>query len=166
MQIAYNELAHYNNGQLVYKWFDLDNVTKEEHFEELREWLESLPPVYGSPCEEWCVGDVDNVPRAFVSDFGLSEEFWQFKEVAENSGLSWEVFEAAIDLGIAFDMVEELYQGEYYSDRDFAQEFADQIGAIDGDAQWPQTCIDWDQAARELMYDYGSSNNHYFRTSY
>lgn len=166
MQIAYNELANYNAGRLVFKWFDLDHVTKEEHQEELKEWLESLPPVYGSPCEEWCVGDVDEVPRAFVSDFGLSEEFWEYKEAIGSSRLDPEVFWAAADLDIPARLVEELYQGEYDSDREFAEQFAEDIGAINEDPAWPYTCIDWDHAARELMYDYSSSSNHYFRSTY
>lgn len=38
----------------------------------------------------------------------------------------------------------------------YAQEFADDIGAIDRNASWPNTCIDWEQAARELQMDYTS----------
>jgi hypothetical protein len=38
----------------------------------------------------------------------------------------------------------------------WAREFADDIGAIDSNASWPQTCIDWKQAAEELQQDYTS----------
>ena len=38
----------------------------------------------------------------------------------------------------------------------YAQELAEEIGAIDSNARWPNTCIDWDQAARELQMDYTS----------
>lgn len=38
--------------------------------------------------------------------------------------------------------------------KDYAQELADDVGAIPNNAQWPLTCIDWEQAARELKYDY------------
>lgn len=38
----------------------------------------------------------------------------------------------------------------------YAMELADEIGAYDRDLKWPLTCIDWDQAARELRYDYTS----------
>jgi hypothetical protein len=38
--------------------------------------------------------------------------------------------------------------------KDYAQELADDIGALDKADQWPLTCIDWEQAARELQYDY------------
>lgn len=38
--------------------------------------------------------------------------------------------------------------------RTYAEELADDIGAMPRDAAWPLTCIDWEQAARELRYDY------------
>lgn len=38
----------------------------------------------------------------------------------------------------------------------YAQELADDIGAIPENVAWPCTCIDWDQAARELQMDYTS----------
>lgn len=40
--------------------------------------------------------------------------------------------------------------------RDYAQELADDIGAINADMSWPNNCIDWDRAARELQMDYSS----------
>ena len=40
--------------------------------------------------------------------------------------------------------------------KDYAMELAEDIGAIDSNASWPNTCIDWDQAARELQMDYTS----------
>jgi hypothetical protein len=38
----------------------------------------------------------------------------------------------------------------------YAEELADDIGAINSDATWPNNCIDWDHAARELQMDYTS----------
>jgi len=40
--------------------------------------------------------------------------------------------------------------------KEYAQELADDIGAIDRNANWPTNCIDWDQAARELQIDYAA----------
>lgn len=37
---------------------------------------------------------------------------------------------------------------------DYAQELAEDIGRIDRDVRWPYTCIDWEEAARELQQDY------------
>lgn len=38
----------------------------------------------------------------------------------------------------------------------YAQQLAKDCGMIPDDAKWPMTCIDWDQAARELSQDYTS----------
>ncbi len=38
----------------------------------------------------------------------------------------------------------------------FAQEFADDIGAINSESRWPNDCIDWERAAAELQMDYTS----------
>lgn len=38
--------------------------------------------------------------------------------------------------------------------REYAEELADDIGAIDRNARWPLDCIDWDKAADELKQDY------------
>jgi len=59
---------------------------------------------------------------------------------------------------------DEKFGGEWYpmaliSDdyfKEYAQDLAANIGAIDANATWPNTCIDWDQAAKELQYDYSS----------
>lgn len=51
---------------------------------------------------------------------------------------------------------ETLIRDSYF--REYAEELADDIGAIDPNlsGRWPYTCIDWDAAARELQQDYFS----------
>lgn len=41
--------------------------------------------------------------------------------------------------------------------KEYAQELAEDIGAIPDNAQWPCRCIDWDKAAWELRMDYTSA---------
>lgn len=56
------------------------------------------------------------------------------------------------------------WEGDWYPDilirdsyfKTYAQDFAEDIGAIKSDAAWPNNCIDWEQAARELQMDYSS----------
>jgi len=47
---------------------------------------------------------------------------------------------------------ETLIRDSYF--KEYAQELADDIGAINSEASWPNNCIDWDRAARELRMDY------------
>lgn len=112
--------------------------------------------------EEFTVSDWQDVP-----EFTQDDDFRTLSElmpVYENSHYDIEVFEAAHDAGIQFSDVEEAYSGQFSSDEKFAQDMADQLGAVDKNATWPNTCIDWERAARELMYDYCESNGHYFRS--
>ena len=36
----------------------------------------------------------------------------------------------------------------------YAREFAEDIGAVKSNAEWPGRCIDWEKAAEELQQDY------------
>lgn len=49
---------------------------------------------------------------------------------------------------------EALIRDSYF--KAYAMELAEDCGMIKPDAQWPNSCIDWDQAARELQMDYTS----------
>lgn len=48
----------------------------------------------------------------------------------------------------------QLIRDSYFED--YAQELAEEIGAINPNAGWPNNCIDWERAARELQMDYTS----------
>lgn len=47
---------------------------------------------------------------------------------------------------------ETLIRESYF--QDYAQQFAEDCGMIPKDLAWPCTCIDWEQACRELKTDY------------
>ena len=47
-----------------------------------------------------------------------------------------------------------LVRDDYFTD--YAQQLAEEIGAISSDSHWPNNCIDWEKAARELKVDYST----------
>lgn len=59
---------------------------------------------------------------------------------------------------------DEQWQGDWYPITlvrdshftDYARELAEDIGAVNTDASWPNDCIDWKRASRELQTDYSS----------
>lgn len=89
------------------------------------------------------------------------------EEMTKENGLTYEQNLAYVEnVGAEYaeaDEAEEAFAGEYTDDEAFAQELADELGSIKDDTQWPYTCIDWDKASEELMYDYFESNGYYFR---
>mgnify|MGYP001601080723 CR=1 FL=1 len=81
--------------------------------------------------------------------------------------LSEDIVSAYEALGIEgvgeYENIEEVYAGEYDSDEDFAQNMAEELGAVQNGGSWPNYCIDWEYAARDLMMDYSEENGFYFR---
>ncbi len=47
---------------------------------------------------------------------------------------------------------EALIRDTYF--QEYAQELAEDCGMVTDGANWPNNCIDWEQAARELQMDY------------
>lgn len=78
----------------------------------------------------------------------------------------------AQELKVLTDLLEEMrsnggdhqWNGDWYPGsmirdsyfKDYAMELADDIGAVDANASWPNTYIDWDAAAEALQQDYSS----------
>lgn len=93
----------------------------------------------------------------------LTDEFFEFCDEFSRSSYGVEVFQAALNCDVQLTDIDEAYSGSFSSDEDFAQNMAEELGSIQRQAQWPYTCIDWEAAAKELMYDYCSDNGHYFR---
>jgi hypothetical protein len=75
----------------------------------------------------------------------LDEAIDELKPLADLAG-------EASDYAEDWDHGETMIRGTYF--KEYAQQLADDIGAIDSSATWPMNCIDWDQAANELKQDY------------
>ena len=72
------------------------------------------------------------------------------EELAALKALAAEAADYSDDWGYGATLIRDSYFKEY------AQELAEDIGALPANASWPNNCIDWDQAARELQMDYTS----------
>lgn len=115
--------------------------------------------------------------EGFIKDGELSADLPEAIELLEKATYDKEIYEAyqenvgdsltdTADLHSLIDRADEAYSGAFRTDEEFAEETAISIGAIDPrvGARWPHNCIDWEQAASELMQDYFEVNGHYFRS--
>lgn len=81
-------------------------------------------------------------------------ELWDASDAAAELGALKALAEQAEGYAPDWKHGETLIRDSYF--KDYAQELADDIGAINSAATWPNNCIDWDRAARELQSDYTS----------
>lgn len=158
--------ATFNGKTLDFEFCPFTDCSDMEQLREMAflefqqcEDLEPLPEGIDQDLINLEISDFSDVPDKYANECDI----WEFAESFANGSYSMEVFEAAINCDVNISDVDEAYQGEFSSDEDFARDMAENIGAIDKKAGWPNNCIDWEFAAKELMYDYCESDGHYFR---
>jgi len=147
----------YNSGSIAGKWLQIADYDSRDDFYKACEELhkdESDP--------EYMFQDWECMPSSMIGESWIDSKFWDYLTVMNDSYLDAEVIQAAIDLEIPAEDIEDAYISEYDSDEDFAFEMADACGFEESNT-WPQSCIDWEMAARDLMFEHHESNGHYFR---
>ena len=169
---SYNDGTQFEFGHWVSldKFADADqlNAYIAKHFKNADK---KSPLGFGSIREEIMITDFEGFPAAFYDECMDFEPLFEYFERASSCGYDLEIVEAFTKLGNYkvedvdkfFDALEESYSGQYDSDEDFACETAEECGQIQDNLQWPYTCIDWKQAAHELMFDHYEQDGHYFR---
>lgn len=147
----------YNEGSLQGEWVQLDQFTDEDEF---LEYIKELHDDEDDP--EFMFQDHEGIPEKFISESHLDNDFWEYQETINNC-YNPEAMQAFVNAGYDASDFDESYNGQFDSDEDFAENMADELGYINKDVSWPYTCIDWEHAAREIMYDYFEINGYYFR---
>ena len=102
------------------------------------------------------------MPKEYVSEYSLNDEFFEYLELIKNTQLDAEIINAGVACGLELNNIQDAYQGKYDSDADFAEQFAEQSGEFNEKLSWPFTCIDWERASVDHMQDYNEHNHHYF----
>ncbi len=125
-------LASYNAGNLIGKWFRLDDYADEDdfmagiatYFEELDE---SHPLDFGQTREEWQFNDWEFIPDFFISEYDLDKAYWllrdKLKEESEDRQDAFFLFAAHYgynniseeNFEDIFESFEVSYQGHYPS---------------------------------------------------
>jgi antirestriction protein len=169
VQIYVGTYLKYNNGSIFGAWLKLEDYSD---IEELGQAMRNLHKDEEDPefmfqdyeCSEIIKG------LGLISECYLSEGIYEILDAIENSCYDEEVIEAYIsclggdsnDIQEILDKVNESYTGEYASDVEFTEQLLDDTGELS--FQLPSYIyIDWERTASDIMMDYASYNNHYFR---
>lgn len=131
---------------------------REELVMFLAEALDEFEEHAAQPYDEATAEQIEDDAKLIVLEGQILDRRAMLKEWDEDSdGVELkELKELAADCSDYSDWKHgvTLIRDSYF--KEYAQEFADDIGAIDKDAGWPNDCIDWERAARELQMDYTS----------
>lgn len=162
------DLAEYNDGRLVGKWFDLSDYSDaSELMEAIQEMLDeqTAKDKHGEVHEEWAVHDFEGFPRSFYSEYMGEKDFeklYQISEVANDRGIPIDVLmEAVADFGADEDQIEEIADAYYGSVstnfgnefKDFAYEYIDSVGGFEGVSN-SDFYFDFDSFGSDARMDY------------
>ncbi|SFZ94414.1 Antirestriction protein [Flaviramulus basaltis] len=169
LKIYVSTYAKYNNGSIKGKWL---NLLDYENLDELKKAMQNihndeLDPEYmiqDFECDE-IFKNLNLISESFISD-----DIYNIIEALNNACYDFEVYNSYItSFGICsneiyeiIDQVEESYCGEFLNDIDFVENLLKDTGCIPDNLP-SYIHIDWESTARDIMMDYSTDNNQYFR---
>jgi len=158
-QIYVGTYAKYNNGRRARQWLTLTDDEDKEEF------LEACAKLHEDEDEpEFKFQDTDGEHFDMITESDIDDDLFELvHSLDEDEAESYAAYRKNFD-GSWADC-QDSYSGSYESDEAFAEDMAEQCGDYTRQVSWPYTCIDWEWAARELMYDYIEENGHYFRNN-
>lgn len=127
---------------------ELESELQDVHDKEFDEWLEARGEGTSADDEDKEVPTKFDEWLRWVHDGGPSHLYWE--EVDEYLDLI-ELRDQAQGYG-DWDHGETLIHESKF--KEYAEQLAEDIGAIDRHAAWPLTHIDWEAAAQDLRADY------------
>lgn len=157
-------LGCYNAGRLVGVWTDADQIpTDPETWAELVEnpTGETIKPGIYDTHEELWVFDHEGWGGLLKGECSPADAAARWEVLAQIPEHDRGAFAAYVglatgtgDLGDYVSAFEDAYCGEWGSREEYAENLAEDIGAVDPHASWPNVYIDWGRAARDLFLDY------------
>lgn len=121
--------------------------------EDLESQRAELVETFETANETWHAKTGDNHAN-FVAVTAARETLaaWDAMDEAEELKTLQALAAEAEDYAADWTHGETLIRDSYF--RTYAEELAEDIGAVNSEATWPNNCIDWERAARELRMDY------------
>ena len=148
MRIYVACLASYNAGTLHGTWIDLAGKTADDVQKEISEMLAQSPILRG---EEWAIYDFEGFGPLRISEQQDIAELAELAEAYEEHGeplLCWA--DNLGDIPEAIETFEDAFQGEYASPEDYAEEWLEGTGGLNGMPEDLRGYFDYEAFARDL----------------
>jgi len=162
MRVYMADLASYNEGHLTGQWVDVEGL--DEHG--LTEAADKVLRLGQAKCDpRICIHEEIAIHDYDGPDFGLGE-YPQFEELVRIQEAIDEHGEEVVAAwmgnfgdGVDFNGIVEAYQGEWSSFKEFAEDWIESTGMLDGKDETLVRYFDYDSFARDLEYDYWTEDS-------
>lgn len=151
--------AKYNNGSVFGAWLDLTDYSSIEEF------YNACYKIHKDEKDpEFMYQDFEGIHSSLYDESGNIEGIYDY--LTECATLSQDIVNAGLDCDIPLLIIEDAYYGEYENDLDFAYSYIDDTGYLNDIPESIVRYFDYESFAKDLSYDFTSSNGFYFSNNF
>lgn len=136
--------AKYNSGSIAGAWIDLEDYGDKESF------LAACAELHKDESDpEFMFQDFEGFPRSMYSESSISDDLFAWLELDEDDRELLAVYQDNVDGDGTIDKAHEAFSGKYDSEEDWAIQFLDDTGGLEGVPEHLKNYIDYEAYARD-----------------
>jgi|SRR5262245_28318621 len=140
--------AKYNSGSIAGKWLDLENYGDKESF------LEACKELHKDESDpEFMFQDFEGFPRALYSESYVADSLWDWLDLDDDDRELLAVYQDHVREDATIDEAREAFMGKADSEADFAAQWLEDTGGLQGVPEHLQNYIDFEAYARDMRHD-------------
>jgi antirestriction protein len=136
--------AKYNSGSIAGAWIDLEDHSDKDSF------LAACAELHKDESDpELMFQDFEGFPRSMYSESSISDELFAWLQLGEDDRELQAVYQDNVDGDGTIDKAREAFCGKYDSEEDWAAQFLDDTGGLEGVPEHLKNYIDYEAYARD-----------------
>ena len=136
--------AKYNSGSINGAWLDLENYSDKESF------LAACAELHKDESDpEFMFQDFEGFPRSYYNESSISDELWSWLELDESDRELLEVYQNGVREDGTIEQARDAFAGKANSKADWAAQWLEDTGGLEGVPEHLQNYIDYEAYARD-----------------
>ena len=136
--------AKYNSGSIAGKWLDLEDYADKDAF------LKACAELHKDEADpEFMFQDFEGFPRSYYSESSVSDDLFAWLEMDSHEREILEVYRENVNSDGDLDDAQAAYMGTHRSESDWAAEYLDDTGGLEGVPEHLKNYIDFEAYARD-----------------
>lgn len=136
--------AKYNNGSIKGEWLDLDDYASKDDF------LKACAELHKDEADpELMFQDYEGFPASYYGESYIKPELWDWLELDDDDRELLAVYQEHVDQDGDIDRARDAFMGKANSEADWAAEWLEDTGGLEGVPEHLQNYIDYEAYARD-----------------
>src|SRR5215831_4885887 len=131
--------AKYNNGSIKGQWLELEDYSDKDAF------LQACRELHKDEADpEFMFQDFEGFPRALYSESSVSDQLWDWIALDDDDRELLAVYQEHVDGDTDIETAREAFAGKFDSEADWAEQFLEDTGGLEGVPQHLRNYIDFE----------------------